>query len=399
MASHAFPQYLFENLERRSDAWHPETNPDGYIGLCTAENTLMWDLLQPKLLEGRADLPAAALTYDDMVGNIDFRTALARFMGRTFLQKEFRPENVMVLSGAGTTLETLFYAIADRGDSILLPTPAYPGFWMDLEGRDELSIVPVHTSAESGFTLSPDLLDRALAQTPKARALLFTTPNNPLGTVYTPEEVGSIVEWCRANDVHVVFDEIYALSVFGGQAFVSVAQLFDLDDDIHIVWAFSKDFAMSGMRTGVLISENREVCDAVAAQAYWGSTPGDTQHVLRTLVSDDRWVDRYVKEMQSRLASSYSTAVTALRDAGIPHHPSDAGFFLLIDMRQFLRAPTWEAESGLWRQILDEANVNLTPGSTCHISEPGFMRLCFAAVPPEAVRVGVERISALLRSA
>jgi aspartate/methionine/tyrosine aminotransferase len=68
----------------------------------------------------------------------------------------------------------------------------------------------------------------------------------------------------------------------------------------------------------------------------------------------------------------------------------------MIDLRRFLPEPTWEAESALWRQLLDEANVNLTPGSTCHATEPGFMRLCFAAVPPEALPIGVERMRTLL---
>ena len=155
---------------------------------------------------------------------------------------------------------------------------------------------------------------------------------------------------------------------------------------------------MSGLRSGVLISENQEVCDAVAAQAYWGSTPGDTQHVLRNLVSDTQWVDHYVEQMRSRLARSYATVVHALDAAGIPYFPSSAGFFLMIDLRRFLPEATWDAESQLWRRMLDEAKVNLTPGSACHAAEPGFMRLCFAAVPPEALPVGIERMRALLRA-
>ena len=64
--------------------------------------------------------------------------------------------------------------------------------------------------------------------------------------------------------------------------------------------------------------------------------------------------------------------------------PADAGFFVVCDLRRFLTAPTFEAEHALWRRILDDANVNITPGAACRIVEPGFFRLCYAAVPGEA---------------
>ena len=60
--------------------------------------------------------------------------------------------------------------------------------------------------------------------------------------------------------------------------------------------------------------------------------------------------------------------------------------------------PTWEAERALWLRILDEANINLTPGAACHVGEPGFMRLCYAGLPTGIVEVGVERLVRVLRN-
>jgi aspartate/methionine/tyrosine aminotransferase len=76
--------------------------------------------------------------------------------------------------------------------------------------------------------------------------------------------------------------------------------------------------------------------------------------------------------------------------------PAEAGFFVLVDLRRFLSSPTWEAEDQLWRRILNETRVNLTPGSACHVGEPGFFRLCYAGLPTETVEVGVQRIAQLL---
>jgi 1-aminocyclopropane-1-carboxylate synthase len=67
-------------------------------------------------------------------------------------------------------------------------------------------------------------------------------------------------------------------------------------------------------------------------------------------------------------------------------------------MRPFMTEVSWAAEDALWREILDETNVNLTPGSACHVGEPGWMRLCFAAVPTDTAVEGIRRIGDVLRS-
>jgi aspartate/methionine/tyrosine aminotransferase len=164
-----------------------------------------------------------------------------------------------------------------------------------------------------------------------------------------------------------------------------------------VVWAFSKDFALNGLRCGVLVSENPEVRAAAASQAMWGSVSSLTQVVLGDLIADEEWTDTYLAEMRSRLRSIHHALTDALTGAHIPHLPADAGFFVLIDLREFLEEATWEAEERLWRRVLEEANVNLTPGSACRISEPGFFRLCFAPVPLEASLEGVARIHAALQ--
>ena len=79
--------------------------------------------------------------------------------------------------------------------------------------------------------------------------LLFTSPSNPLGRVYTAAELDQVLDWAEGNDLHLVLDELFALSVFGEAAFVSGAgRRPGLGDRTHLVWAFSKVFAASGLR-------------------------------------------------------------------------------------------------------------------------------------------------------
>lgn len=398
VANPPMAEYIGEHFARAHAAWHPEHDPDGYVAMCIAENKLMTDLLLPVLRPDAAP-PARVLGYDAMVGSRAFRAQLATFMARTFLSRRFAPEQLAVLAGAGTVLEALFYTIADPGDGVLVPTPSYSGFWADLETRDELGIVPVPCRGEDGFRLSTDDLDAALdsADRPVA-ALLFTNPDNPLGRVAAADDVAAILAWADAHRLHVVFDEIYALSVFGDTPFTSAAAVRpSLGERTHIVWAFSKDFGASGLRCGVLVSENEAVVAAVDGLAYWGAVSGHTQWLLEQAITDEAWVDHYLAELRDRLGAAYRSVAAALDAAGIPHVTAEAGIFVLCDLRPHLADATWEAERALWRRILDEANVNLTPGAACRIAEPGFFRLCYAAGPTEGIVAGIARLAAVLR--
>jgi aspartate/methionine/tyrosine aminotransferase len=392
------PEYITEHFARAGDPWHPTSNRGGYIGVCVAENRLVWDLLEPMVTAPR-EVPPGALAYDRFTGSALFRERLASFLGERVLGRPILPEQIAVLAGAGSVLELLFYAIGDPGDGVLVPTPSYAGFWLDLETRNALTIVPVHCSSRDGFRLTTGRLESALAEAGRpVKALLYTNPDNPRGAVASPEEVEQVLEWTEAHGMHLVCDEIYALSVFGDRRFTSCADLRpQLGEQLHIVWAFSKDFAASGLRCGVLVTENEALLRAVEALAYWECCSGDTQHLLGEMISDRRWTDLYIYEMRRRLGAAYRAAAAALERAGIPYLPAEAGFFLLLDLRSALSEPSWAAEQALWRRLLDEANVNVTPGAACRIAEPGFMRFCFAAVASEAAVEAVRRIGRVVR--
>lgn len=385
------------HFERAADRFDPVANPGGYIGLCVAENLLTWDLLEPRL-NGRRHMDERSAGYGGIVGAERFRSGVAALFEERIFGRPVDPSDLAVLAGAGTVLESLFYAIGDPGDGVLVPTPGYGGFWLDLEARDDLVIVPVHTPPEDGFRLSTDLLDAAFDSADRpVRALLFTSPDNPLGRVYGAEDVEMFARWTEARGIHLVVDEIYALSVFGETPFTSIGRVRrELGPYIHVVWSFSKDFGVSGLRAGVLVTENREVLEAARVQSMWGAVSGDTQSVLASILLDREWRDTYLAESRARLGRSYAATADALRAGGIPFTPAAGGFFVLIDLRAWLDEPTWEAERRLWHRLLDETNVNLTPGEACRVSEPGFMRLVYTVEPPSTVEIAIRRVGSAL---
>jgi aspartate/methionine/tyrosine aminotransferase len=387
--------YITAHFEHSMDA--DPSDPDRYIGLCIAENLLMWDMLETQINVDR-EVRAPSVAYGDMVGSQALREQIARFGSAHLWGRSVRPENVVTMAGAGSILETLFYAICEPGDGVLVPTPSYVGFWADLETRDELNVIPIHTSSNTGFRLTPELLEASLqnARVP-VKALMLTNPDNPTGRIMSPEDIDAAIRWARSHRLHIIVNNIYALSVHSDRSYVPTASIIgDLANDIHEVWGFSKDFAMSGVRCGVLTTDNQDVLDSVAELAYWSAVSGDTQHLLTNMLSDDAWTTDFVTKMQLRLKKSYDATTLALESAHISYVAGDAGLFLLADFRPFMDKVSWEEEGRLWNRILDEANVNVTPGSACHVGEPGFMRICFATEPPDVVATAIERIGSIL---
>ena len=395
LADHSpFSEYMLVSRDNAHRRWRPD-RPDGFIDLSVAENRLVWDLLEPQLSAVRS-LPPEAAGYDDIRGNEGFRTAVAGLAGRTFFGREVGPDSVFTLAGAGAVLEAVFYALCDPGEGVLVATPGYAGFWMDLEQRDEVVIVPVPTRWEDRFRISLEALDRAYEKADRPiRALLLASPDNPTGRVLAADEISDLLTWCRSKGIHAVFDEVYALSVHDGTPFVSVASLTELGDDVHVIWALSKDFAVSGFRCGVVITENERLGRAVSAQGIWSGVSGRTQRLFAEMLSDAAWTDHYLTEMRRRLARAHTVAVDGLTRAAIGHIPGQAGFFLMADFRPHLGEPTFEGERALWMAVV-EAGVNMTPGAACRSEEPGLFRICFAAAPPEAITTGFDRIAAAL---
>ncbi|MGI9529640.1 MAG: aminotransferase class I/II-fold pyridoxal phosphate-dependent enzyme [Acidimicrobiia bacterium] len=385
----AVPEYLIEHVAR---ATSPDQDVrDGYTCLAVSENKVMWDLLDAKANEIRHVGPSA-FGYSEHWGTAEFRAAISEFGSTHLWSTDIDPGSIVAMTGAGATLEATFAALCDAGQGVLIPTPSYAGYWLDIETRIGLRGVPVPTSSEADFRLTDEDLDHALAASSvPIGALLVTNPPNPTGRILDDKELTGAVAWARRHHLPIVVNELYGLSTHGATAFTSIATLVDRGDDVHMIWGFSKDFAASGLRCGLLISDNADLIAAVRGQAMFGTVSGDTQHLLANMLTDEQWLDTYLKEMRSRLRTSYLTTTTVLDRHGVPYVDADAGLFVFADLRQAMPTMTWDAEYSLWKRILDETSVNLTPGSACRAPQPGFMRICFATVSAPEVGAAIDR--------
>lgn len=322
----------------------------------------------------------------------------------------FDPNNLVLTAGATSANESLIFCLAEAGEAFLLPTPYYPGFDRDLKWRTGVEIVPIQCSSSNGFRITGPALEEAyqLAQKRnlKVKGVLVTNPSNPLGITLTRNELNLLVDFIDAKGIHLISDEIYSGTVFNSPGFVSIMEiLFDrnylntpLWDRVHIVYSLSKDLGLPGFRVGAIYSNDHMVVAAATKMSSFGLVSSQTQYLLSAMLSDQKFAQGYVVENQKRLKKRHEMLVSGLKSTGISCLKSNAGLFCWVDMRHLLTSNTFEAEMELWKKIVYQVGLNISPGSSCHCVEPGWFRVCFANMSEDTLNLAIQRIKSFVEA-
>jgi len=386
----------------------------GVFALAVAENKLAHDVLEPRVKAAFANMPTPTFSYNIMHGWQSARESVAALMREHFCKdvKCVGPvaDEIICTAGAAAALTHIFYCICEAGDVCLVPSPYYSAFDYDLSALAEVKINPVPLAPENGYALTPAMLDDACKRAEREqgrfpRVLLLTNPHNPLGRIMPPAELQALMDWCDAHEVHLVADEIYALSCFGqhltsstSKSFVSIGEMLKgtLGPRRHVVWALSKDFGASGWRAGILWTQNKALHEAVSHMAVFSGIAGPLQSVIEQIFNDRAFMEAYLVENSKRLAASCDLVTKALREMEIPYLQPEGGMFVWCDCRQLLKLAlpsnpaSNEAEDSLYNALWKEARVVITPGLAQHQTEPGWFRVCFAAVKPAVLELAMQ---------
>jgi len=185
------------------------------------------------------------------------REAIAGYLKRT-RRLEVAPDEVLVAPGCKMALSLGMMALIEPGDEVLYPDPGfpiYPSFTRGLGAK----AVPFGLQEGNGF--EPDLEEIAGKITPRTTALIFNSPNNPTGTVFSAEALRKIAELAEKHDLWILSDEIYARILFSGE-YESIWALPGMAERTVIIDGFSKSFAMTGWRLGYAVAP-KHVVDAM----------------------------------------------------------------------------------------------------------------------------------------
>ena len=169
----------------------------------------------------------------------------------------FDEDEVLITNGGSEALTFTTIAICNPGDEILVPEPFYTNY-NGFTGEVNVNIKPITTLAKDGFHL-PSKEDIVKLITPKTKAILFSNPGNPTGTILRLDEMEMIAEIAKENDLFIISDEVYRGFAFDGLKGISMGSIKGIEDRTIIIESVSKRYSACGARIGSIQSKNKEL--------------------------------------------------------------------------------------------------------------------------------------------
>ena len=310
---------------------------------------------------------------------------------------EITSDQVLVTNGGKQSVYQSFAAILDPGDEVLLPAPYWTSYpeCIKLAGG-----IPVEVFADESqeYLVTVDQLEKAI--TPKTKVLLFCSPSNPTGSVYSPEQVRAIAKWADEKGLWIITDEIYEHLLYDGATAPSIPVLHPgIADRTIILNGVAKTYAMTGWRVGWMIGPKDVIKAATNHQSHLSSNVANISQRAAIAALDGN-LDA-VKEMLAAFDRRRKLIVKMLNEISGVQCPMPKGaFYVYPSVKGVLgkeidgARPTSSAE--LAALILEKVEVAVVPGEA--FGPSGYLRLSYATSDEDIVE-GVTRIKNLLSKA
>lgn len=349
----------------------------GAVQLTIGEPDL--DTPQAVRTAAKAALDAGDTHYPPNNGRKEVLEAISKFEAEKS-GLSYGPDEIVLTIGATEGLFVSLFAVLNPGDEVIIPTPAFSLY----ESIARLCrAVPVYLPTEkNGFQIDPAAL--AAAVTPKTKAMVLTSPNNPTGCIYTKETLDAIHQVLRDKPVFVVCDEVYRQLVYVDD-FKSFSAYPDMRDRVIVVQSYSKPYAMTGWRLGYVMAD-RPIHDKlqVAHQYAVVSAPAFVQDACIEALRYDTAAD--VALFRRRRDYVYGR----LTDMGLAVQKPEGAFYMFISIEKYgMDSLTF------CTRMVKERKVGLTPG--VYFGCEGYMRLSYCYADQD-LKEGLDRIEAFLQA-
>ncbi|GAA4265521.1 pyridoxal phosphate-dependent aminotransferase [Frondihabitans peucedani] len=330
--------------------------------------------------------------YTPAAGLPDLREAIAQ---KTLRDSGTRVDasQVIVTNGGKQAVYQSFAAVVDEGDEVILPTP----YWTTYPEAVKLAggvPVEVFAGADQGYLVTVEQLEAA--RTDRTKVLLFVSPSNPTGAVYSEEQTRAIGEWALEHGIWVITDEIYQNLVYDGVKAVSITEVVpELADTAILVNGVAKTYAMTGWRVGWMIAPADVTKAASNLQSHLSSNVSNISQ--RAALAALTGSQDSVEAMRQAFDTRRKTIVSELnRIDGVVTPTPEGAFYVYPDVTGLLGrewggvTPTTSLE--LADLILEQTEVATVPGEA--FGPSGYLRLSYA-LADDALLEGVQRLQRL----
>jgi aspartate aminotransferase len=326
--------------------------------------------------------------YTPVAGYMELREAVCTKLKRDN-GLNYKPEQIMVSTGAKQSIANLVMAIVDTGDEVIIPTP-YWVTYSEIVKMSEGVPVLVNTTLENGYKITPEQLQAAI--TPKTKLFMFSSPNNPTGCVYSKEELTALAAVFRKHPgIFIMSDEIYEYINFVGKH-ESIAQFDDLKERVIIVNGLSKGYAMTGYRLGYIAASTDMVkaCEKLQGQITSGPNAVTQRAAITALTADLSTTKAMVKEFERRK----KRVIELLKEVpGLKYAEPQGAFYIFPVISQYFGKSDGEETianaDDLCMYLINKANVSTVTGRA--FGAPDSIRISFAN-SMDKIETGYRRI-------
>lgn len=306
----------------------------------------------------------------------------------------YERNQIIISTGGKQCLFNTLMALTNPGDEILIAKPYWVSY-PDLIALSGGNCIVVDTREEEDYKFTLDNLESSL--TPKTKAIIVNSPNNPTGTVYSREELESIADFCKKHDIFIISDEIYEPLIYGEEKHISIASLSeDAYNRTVVINALSKAYAMTGWRLGYAAGPKDliKIMGNIQSHTTSNSTSFVQYAAVEALNGDQSFIPLMNEEF--RLRRDYMIE-RADKIKGLDYIYPKGAFYLMLDVRYFIgkhfRGNTIKSSLDLADMLLSEYLVAVVPGSGFGLE--GFLRLSYA-INRDAIKKGFDRIEEFL---
>ena len=262
--------------------------------------------------------------YTPSEGTLSYRKKLTEYYNK--LGYNITPENIIVTTGGSEAITISMMACLDPGDEVIIPEPFYANY-NGFACQGGIVVKPILSHIENGFAL-PLIAEFEKLITPKTKAIMICSPNNPTGYLYSKNELEELKVLALKYDLYLFSDEAYREFCYDGRSFTSPMHLHGIDENVIVVDTVSKRYSACGARLGCLITKNQSVIATALKFAQARLSPGMVEQIAGEAAVDTP--DSYFEAVNKEYTNRRNTIVNALNKMDGVYCPNPGGAFYVV---------------------------------------------------------------------
>lgn len=306
--------------------------------------------------------------YTSNFGDMELRKEVAAYLNR-HNHISYTKDNILITVGLSEAIFDTLTVILDEGDEILVPNPVWINY---INVPNLFGAKPVSYNLQEKNNYQPDLAELESKITPKTKAIVFISPNNPTGSVLNKKSLEKIAELAVKNDLLVMADEIYERLIYDGEKHISIASLPNMMERTITLNGFSKAYSMTGWRLGYVAAPAELIAQVNKIHQHNVTcAPSFVQKAAITALRNEKdEVENMVKEYTRR--RDYAVAAINKID-GISCLCPKGAFYIFINIGKLGKTAQEVADF-----LLEEEKIALVPGSVFGSNGNNYLRMSFA---------------------